>query len=202
MKQYVWLNPVVLSMYEARELRCAVGEAGFEIVECGRDHIGAVKKKYGDEIKKAGVCVMDMRCPAAAELARDRYGDADVVYPDIHPILIHCAAELSERLGGTGSLTVTTPCTELKDLGNSLGLPGTRFVTWKEFVEEQGIHIRKRELEKSPIPPGFFSEWEGAAKPLASREKIEAFFEKREYEAYRVAEMLACREGCHNGNGV
>ena len=202
MRQYVWLNPVVLSMYEEEELRRVVGEAGFEIVECAEDHIGAVKKKYGDEIRKAGVCVMDMRCPAAAELAKSRFSKADVEYPDIDPILIHCATELAGRFGEKGRLTVTTPCTQLRDMGKRLCLTGTRFVTWKEFMEEQGIRIRKRKPEASPIPPGFFSEWEGAARPLSSKEKIETFFDERAYEQYQVAEMLYCTEGCHNGNGV
>lgn len=203
MKQYVWLNPVVLSLYEEKELFEAIRQKGFEIIICRENHLEKVRQKYEKKMMESDRCVMDMRCPAAADYVRSRYGEKDAVFPDIQPILIHCAQELSSRWDGKGTIFVTTPCKELRDRGNGLRLPGIQFLTWNEFSEINGLlDIPKQQLDSSPIPPGFFSECEGAADPLSSKEKIDQFFGEEGYRHKRVAEMLYCTDGCHNGNGV
>lgn len=202
MKQYVWLNPVVLSLYEKEELYATVAGQGYEIVSCQEDMIEKVRKKYEAFLQQSSRCVMDMRCPAAVAHVREHYPHAQVEFPEIWPILIHCAVEMSKRYHQDGRLTITTPCRELKDQGNQLRLSNTRFLTWLEFMEENQLHILRKEVDVSPIPPGFFSSLDHAAAPLSSCGKIDDFFSQKLYKDKKVAEMLYCTEGCHNGNGV
>lgn len=201
-KQYVWLNPVVLNQYEEEALYPAVNGCGYEIVTCRENHMEQVRQKYLEVMRNSLDCVMDMRCPAAADYVKSHYPEAEVTFPDIEPILIHCARELAGRCRDGERLTVTTPCRELKEMGNRIGLPHTRFMTWKEFKEENRLELKERQLAASPIPPGFFASCAGAARPLSSRRKIDEFFTNRQYRDKKVAEMLYCTEGCHHGNGV
>ena len=64
----VFLNPVVLAMYDHAPLLRALWEKGFEVVECKDDNVSAVLKEY-DALLSKGVRCLDTRCPLAAETA-------------------------------------------------------------------------------------------------------------------------------------
>lgn len=211
MKRYIWLNPVVVSMYGQEQLDEAMGRLGYQIVFCEQDHISRVKARYRETMAENSGCVMDMRCPAAAECAKQiGEGKPELIFPDIEPILIHAARELAGRLDFTegADLTVITPCSQLRDLGDSKHLSHTRFLTWLDFAGENGLELTRQELKSSPIPPGFFEEFKESGELkhriacLPSREAIDRFFEAEEYRQNRIAELLYCSHGCHNGNGV
>lgn len=204
MKQYIWINPVVWSMHDGEELTRVVSSLGYDIIQCKGDYIKEVKAKYNNVLKNNSGCVMDMRCPGAVSYVRGKYPDADVFYPDIEPILIHCARELSVEYGSKNNarVTIITPCSELRDYGSGKKLHNTVFLTWTEFKAMHGIDIKRMNLEKSPIPPGFFREAEESGISLTDREKLEQFFENEKFKNFRIAEMLYCTDGCHNGNGV
>ncbi|WP_101909803.1 hypothetical protein [Marasmitruncus massiliensis] len=203
MRKFLWINPVASEMYGTPELKEELAKKGFEIVTCRQDHIAAVKKKYRLAIETAHTCVADMRCPMAVSYIKKTYAPDFLEYPDIEPILMHCARELHERLSGKGFLYITTPCTALRELGNSIGLPKVRFYTWAEFAQLEGIPLRRKILDISPIPPGFFAEYGKQAGVLDSREKIDLHFSSLPKPTEKkVLELLYCPRGCHNGDGV
>ena len=51
MQKYIWLNPVVLKMYDEEELNNVLTSLGFQIVTCEENHIVTVKNKYKDQPK-------------------------------------------------------------------------------------------------------------------------------------------------------
>lgn len=203
MTNYLWINPVSAALYEWEELDQAVREQGFLPVQCQGNHIGLVREKYRTAIAGASGCVVDMRCPMAADYIKERFDQPELLFPPIQPILIHCALELQERFARGGDvLTVTTPCAALKQLGDGLGLTATTFQTWNKFVQEHGITIKRKALEKSPIPPGFFDEFGKDVYTLSSHKKFEAFFLEQKHKNIKLIEALYCEEGCHNGDGI
>ncbi len=203
MRKFLWINPVAAEMYDSPELRETLANKGFEIVACRQDHIAAVKKKYQLAVETARSCVADMRCPMAVSYIKRNYAPDFLEYPDIEPILIHCARELHERLSEKGFLYITTPCAALRELGNSIGLPKARFYTWAEFARREAIPLRKKALDRSPIPPGFFAEYGKEAGVLDSRNKIDLYFSNLLDPAEKkVLELLYCPCGCHHGDGV
>lgn len=56
--------------------------------------------------------------------------------------------------------------------------------------------------EFSPIPPGFFRELGQRTMSLTGRESIEQCVQDGSWQRVRLVEMLYCRDGCHNGDGV
>ena len=104
--------------------------------------------------EKALDTVADMRCPVAGGMAADyrhRYEEQGpgersqgeqgphLVIPDIEPILIHCAREISGRRDlCDGQKLITTPCQALADAGNALKLKDTRFLAWNGLLKELG----------------------------------------------------------------
>lgn len=206
MKHYIWLNPVVFGMYGETQLTEALKAKKYEIVSCKADHIARVKQQYREMVEKNAGCILDMRCPAAAAYVKKQLRDMEekLIFPKIGPILIQAARELAAALDfSDGSdLTIITPCSELRNLGNEKKLPSVRFLTWREFAAQHDLHLTRAELKESPIPPGFFAEYGKEAVSLASKEEIDSFFAERGYEEKRIAEMLFCPQGCHNGDGV
>ncbi len=203
MRKFLWMNPVALKIYDSPALHKQLSEKGFELCGCQQDHIAAVKEKYRAAIGHSTACVADMRCPMAVEYIKGQYAPAFLDYPEIEPILLHCARDLHERLSGQGLLYITTPCAALQKLGNNLGLPGVKFYTWAEFARQEDIFLPKKELDASPIPPGFFAEYGDQAQVLDSREDIDLFFLSHSKPASKkILELLYCPNGCHNGDGV
>lgn len=203
MRKFLWINPVSTQMYASLRLEEQLLQKGFELVYCTQDHIAAVKAKYRNAVNQAQHCVADMRCAMAVHYIKENYNPVYLEYPEIEPILIHCARELHTRLAAKGELYITTPCTSLRDLGNALSLPGVHFYTWKEFVEQEELVLMKQTLESSPIPPGFFAEYGEQVKILDSKEKLDQHFTSLgKIHKPRIIEMLYCSAGCHGGDGV
>lgn len=203
MNKFVWINPVVLSQYDMEELHTSIEEKGYKIAVCKKDHLQVVKDKYWQSTRESNLCIADKRCPAAEIYVKNKYGEDNIKFPEIYPILIHCAIELSERYEEEEcQLYITTPCEELRNLGNTLKLQNTIFLTWNEFAQNNKLVLNKIDIASSPIPPGFFSSFGEDSISLKSKEEIDYFFQKEEWKDNKVAEMLYCKNGCHNGNGV
>lgn len=201
--KYIWLNPVVLNLYDKKELNTELNKKGYQIVRCEENHIDIVKQKYSDIIGKN--CVLDVRCPKAIQYVKSHYDTQQVLIPEIHPILIHCALELNKRfinVNNNNSLTIITPCTDLAHSGNNLNLKNTVFVTWNEFEKVNQICLHKKNISESPIPPGFFNGYGNDSISLKSKNEIDTFFQSKGYQCKKVVEMLYCCNGCHNGDGV
>ena len=61
-----------------------------------------------------------------------------------------------------------------------------------------------RNIEQSPIPPGFFTNLGVKTLSLSSKEKIEnaLSYKFSEIKNYQIIELLYCENGCHNGDGL
>ncbi|MDR1831258.1 MAG: hypothetical protein LBQ97_00815 [Fusobacteriaceae bacterium] len=202
MENYLWLNPVVTAMYPADSLENELSAKGFHVVACRRKITDLVKSKYRRALEQAGKCLLDGRCPKAREYFLQNHGPDSFAAPAIHPILIESALEIHRRYAGKGRLYIVTPCDSLKAYGERLGLSGTRFFTWKEFVGIYQIETMPSDLKESPIPPGFFAEYADAVLSLPSKEKIDQLGGNPDLGGIRIIELLYCPDGCHNGDGI
>ena len=169
---YIWINPVAESMYEPHALTDFLKKHGYEQIKTTGDWLNVVKEKYRMEVQEADKPVIDMRCPKTKEVLDESGVTSNVTIPEIEPILIHCARELSGREDLQGEeKVITTPCKALADMGNALKLPNTWFVPWNQFLRTLGGkptgYILKHNSypdsitipqspQESPIPPGFF----------------------------------------------
>lgn len=199
---YVFINPVTDAMYGAEFLERYLTQRNCKRVYCKEDWGNIVLNKYKKAIENTEECVLDMRCPAAVQVVR-KYDRAGLMFPDIHPILIHCGIELSRREDLKDSLKIiTTPCDSLAEYGNSLGLNNTEFIAWKKWFNTGNNKIKPKLINESPIPPGYFANLKYKVKSLTGENQIKSYSEKQSFDDYRLIEMLLCPDGCHNGDGV
>jgi len=210
---YVWINPVIASMYDAYVLDEFLHRYGHERIETTKDWGTVVKEKYWIEVCQGNTPVADMRCPKIRELLLDMDVAKDITMPEITPILIHCGREISETEDlKFAEKIITTPCQALADMGNSLGLVDTQFIPWNQFVELIGNGAKEflkgntssanEMLEKSPIPPGFFKDFMLNTPSVTGEENIRTYFKEGVPQGVHLIELLYCENGCHNGDGV
>jgi len=200
---HIWINPVVDSMYETEALNEFLARHGHKRLVTSGDWLTIVKEKYVKEVEQSQHPVMDVRCPKIKPLLKEIGVEADVKIPEIKPILIHCGEEGSrqEALGEEEKI-ITTPCQALADMGNALNLEKTRFMAWNQFAQMLGDEPAHTLLKASPIPPGFF---EGVGLQTASvtgEEEIRNYFKAGVPKEVELVELLFCKEGCHNGDGI
>ena len=201
--KYIWINPVTASMYDPAALNAFLTLHGFVRVEASTHWLETVKEKYKQAVETAAHTVIDMHCPKIIDFIDAYELRNDVTIPDIEPILLHCGREISQREDLIGAeKIITTPCQALADLGNALHLKETRFLPWNQLITSVGGEIAASSLKESPIPPGFF-EGLGCKKiSVTEKEKICDLFEHFKPGEYDLIELLYCKEGCHNGDGV
>ena len=200
---FIWINPVADRMYEPEVLNEFLSRHGYRRFDIATDWLSIVKEKYREAVRESSKPVMDMRCPKAAEILEELGIASRVTLPRIHPILIHCGQEGSEREDlREETKIITTPCQSLADLGNGLGLKDTYFIPWNRFLEKVGSAPPCSLPESSPIPPGFFKELNVKTVSLTGEEEIRSYFEKYKPDEVQLVEMLYCKEGCHNGDGI
>lgn len=211
--KYIWLNPVVEAMYKPKEHQKFLEDLGFSRMGCQYNHGAIVLEKYNQVIKEhPDKIIVDMRCPKAIEEFRrfeDETRDEKFFLPEIEPILIHAARELSARLKKGDICLITTPCEALAEQGRKLRLQRVVFMTWKDFLREHQIQLNDLPasipLDESPVPPGFFMGITKKCDVASGVEAIKSTLEKvssPHYDKPRIVEMLYCLNGCHNGDGV
>lgn len=201
--KYIWVNPVAAGMYEPEILDKFLKQHGYQRFETSMDWLSIVREKYGEAVKRSNKTVIDMRCPKAARLVREMGESLEVTFPDIYPILIHCGQEagFTEELLNAEKI-ITTPCKALADMGNALGISKTKFISWNEFLTSFPDIPKSTMLKHSPIPLGFFEPLNLKCKSLTGKEEIENYFKKFQSNEVQLVEMLYCKDGCHNGDGV
>lgn len=200
---YIWINPVTDSMYEKDVLNEFLHRHGYKRFYTSGDWLTIVKQKYQLAAEQATHTVMDMRCPKIKELLSEMEIPYDITIPEIKPILIHCGEEASVREDlQEEAKIITTPCQALADMGNALELKDTRFVPWNKFVEFVGDEPKGSLPKESPIPPGFFSELRLETVSITGEEEIRNYFKNTVPHEVQLVEMLFCKEGCHNGDGI
>lgn len=200
---YVWINPVTNSMYAPKLLDEFLRQHGYNRFYTSVDWLAIVKEKYRLAVSASEHTVMDMRCPKIKELLAEMEMTTNVTIPDIKPILIHCGQEASgqEVLRGEEKI-ITTPCQALADMGNALGLEHTWFVPWNKFIESIGSEPTVSIPKASPIPPGFFEELGLKTDSVTGAEEIRNYLKNGIPDGVQLVEMLYCKEGCHNGDGI
>ena len=203
MKKVVWLNPVVKNIYDFAALKEILQDKGFSVAECEKDHVKSVKNAYKNALTQSEL-IYDSRCPRAVNFIRANFKEQADLISNLNPILIESTLELSAKLKEDEWLYVTTPCEDLAELGRGLNLARTTFLTWKSFREQNAINLKMRNIEQSPIPPGFFTNLDVKTLSLSSKEKIEnaLSYKFSELKNYQIIELLYCENGCHNGDGL
>lgn len=204
---YIWINPVTESMYEPKVLAEFLKKHGYEQIKTTGDWLNIVKEKYRIAASKATGPVIDMRCPKTKQMLDEMGVTSKFTVPTIEPILIHCAREISGRedLQGEEKI-ITTPCQALADMGNALNLPDTRFVPWNRFLDTFDDAPEKEQPKESAIPPGFFEGLELSTTSVTGEAGILAYLQshlqKDISNRVQLVEVLFCKEGCHNGDGI
>lgn len=200
---YIWINPVTESMYEPDVLNEFLQKHGHKRFKTSDNWLTIVKEKYRLAASRATHTVMDMRCPKTKELLDELGITSDVTIPEIKPILIHCGQEGSEREDlRDEEKIITTPCQALADMGNALGFTDTWFVPWNQFLKLIGDEPMGITPKESPIPPGFFDELGLKTISITGEDEIRNHFQNYVPDKVQLVEMLFCKDGCHNGDGV
>ena len=203
--EYIFINPVVANMYVKEELDALLLSNGYTRIEVQNDWHKIVKEKYTEALKLAGKPLLDRRCPLAIDTASKYVNKEDAFIPEIDPILIHCGIEIANREDLKGKKKViTTPCESLASYGNKKNLKDTFFISWKEFLKDlkdQEV-LRSKVLEESPIPLGYFNGVDAKITSISGEETIKKHFENKLYKESDLVEMLYCKNGCNNGDGV
>lgn len=199
---YIWINPVVSSMYNPTKLNEFLQKHGYTRIEASSHWLDIVKDKYKDLSTQTSDTIIDVRCPKITSLVQE-YHPSHTTFPNIEPILIHCGREISQRedLRGVKKL-ITTPCKALADMGNALQLEETHFIPWNDFVQELDCAPPSSLLEQSPIPPGFFEGLGLSIHSLSEESEIRRYFEQYQPNKVQLIELLFCKNGCHNGDGI
>ena len=203
--KYIWINPVVDRMYERFELNEILLRNGYRRVDCNIDWSKEVKEKYIKLLAKSdkSKTIIDMRCPTACKIPKSMNQNKDFIFPDIEPILIHCARELSARQDLLDQeKIITTPCKALAEMGNNLKLKNTQFFSWSDFIKASNIDIEIQNNILTPIPLGYFKSLGVNVGSISGEEEIVRYLELKNWESVRLLEMLYCDKGCHNGDGV
>lgn len=198
---YIFINPVVENMYKHSDLNSFLIENGYTRVYIQENWLQITKEKYKQALRISKNTIIDMRCPKAYKIPKSM--NIKVTYPDIEPILIHCAREISNREDLKGiKKVITTPCKSLADFGNSLNIQDTIFYSWLDFLKEQNTIFTGTQLKVSPIPLGYFEELKINHISLSGEKEIYNLFKSKIWEDLSLVELLFCKQGCHNGDGV
>ena len=199
--KYIWINPVTDSMYDKEALDKVLLEHGYQRIKHTNDWAKVVREKYHQEILKSGKPVMDVRCPKIKALLEESDGCLEITVPEIAPILLHCGVECS-KMEENGEKIITTPCQALADMGNALSLPETKFVPWNQFAKSIGMDVLQKKIESSPIPPGFFDSLPIKTASISGENEIKCYLKQEISKGIQLVEMLYCKDGCHNGDGI
>lgn len=202
-EKYIFINPVVLKLYDISYLKNLLTQNNFKLIFPKEDIAQIIKNKYLSLSSNSKECIIDSRCPKIKDFIENYTFSAN-----INPILIETALHLHAQKQKEDFLYITTPCIALENFGNNLNLSNTLFITWNNFVSKFKLKIdlkNKKQLQNSPIPPGFFKDLEGSIGKIPSvsgKQNIIKIFKEKSYKKHKLIEMLYCDNGCHNGDGI
>ena len=209
-RSYLFINPVVAAMAgdEYPLILAQVNTLGFSILDCP-DAAELVHSAHEAALRCASVRpLIDQRCPLIRKIVLQDYPalvNQLVVTPSI---LLTCASQLHEQYVAAApaknSLTVITPCQALSEAGDDLGLPRLTFLTWNQFAILNALPNRLRQIDQSPIPPGFFQFDDSTILETSGESGVRNALDQAAKQTCPAdfLELLYCERGCHNGDGV
>lgn len=209
MSKYIWINPVAEKMYgdELGLIKNNLTQKGYIIVNCD-SQLEYVRNQYKNYSKNTEKTILDCRCPEAINLLKRNNLTNDFDVPMIEPILVRTSRVLYENYikNEDDILIITCPCTYLRDFSRQAmnDRVGIEFLTWKEFSENEGMNLSGT-LDKSPIPLGYFQEAFKNVLEISSEDEIIteiSNLKKCNEKKYDIVEMLYCKNGCNNGDGL
>lgn len=211
--KYIWINPVVMEMYNKQEidLKNYLEAIGYETLEGNSKLLDEVRHQFSEAVKEKKGIVLDTRCPLAIEKIKEHQLEMDYYVPEVYPILIQTAFYLYEKhIEGHAEheLSIMCPCRALAHLGNNLaskkGKERIVFYAWNEWAAAHFISNARR-IDFTPIPLGFFKDTGLEVRELTGEEEIlsgVSSLRKSSSKQVQIIEMLYCKGGCHNGDGV
>lgn len=200
--KYIYINPVVDSMYDQKDLDEFLLDHGYHRVFHKENWGKVVKQKYKKYFNEYGKTIIDVRCPLACEIVKNM-NITDIKFPNIEPILIHCAREVSTKYSFcSDEIIITTPCKSLADFGNSLNIKNIYFISWNKFLYQIKSQFRSKKQIFTPIPLGFFDSLDMKKYSISGEIQINNYFKSNKYKDLDIVEILFCDEGCHNGDGI
>lgn len=211
---YVLLNPMIAKMAQKAypALLEIIKDKGYIPLECvGGDK--SVLEEYGQLLLKTGKRpVIDSRCPTIVKMVREKFPDAAEHLAPIRPILVACIQDLYESYIKpdlkSASLTVVTPCLAMNGYAAELCGDKIRFVTWRQFASEVGLHQGCPRSSSSPIPLGFFDALgvriKKASGEIPTLNLLHGLFDSNrgQEQGIDLLELLYCEDGCCNGDGL
>lgn len=210
MKKHIWINPVAAEKYKKiiSKIHRNLIDKGYTIVEC-KSQAEYIRNEYKKYSINRNSTILDCRCPKTIEiLNHNNLINKNMDIPSIDPILISTSKFLYDKYinDNESLLIITCPCTHIRDFGRKIFKDNQNivFYTWKEFAERENLNFHG-EIKKSPIPLGFFKnefndilEISGESEILKEIKKINNSNEIK----YSLVEMLYCKDGCNNGDGI
>lgn len=209
MANYIWINPVAIKMYGDMlpEIEEGLIKNGYEIVTC-ESQMDYVRNQYIEYGLNVYQTILDCRCPETIKLLESNALLDGYKIPDIEPILVRTSRVLYENhiKCEDDNLIITTPCSQLRDFATERlkGNRGIKFLTWKEFIENEGMKSLGK-IDVSPIPLGFFENSFENVLEVSEESRILADFKMlktSKEKKYDIIEMLYCDGGCNSGNGL
>ena len=209
MSKYIWINPVAEKMYddELDLIKYNLTKKGYIIVNCESqlEYVKEQYKKYSEEINGT---ILDCRCPESINFLKRNNLTYGFEIPMIEPILVRTSRVLYEKYikNEEDTLIITCPCTQLRDFSRQAmnDKVGIKFFTWKEFIENEGMESLGS-VDESPIPLGYFKDTFENVLVLSSEEEILtgiSSLKECNEKRYDIVEMLYCKNGCNNGDGL
>lgn len=209
MSKYIWINPVAVKMYgeDIDKIKAHLMDNGYMLADCD-SQMDYVRNQYADYSKNTDEIILDCRCPETIELLKreDLLDGFDV--PSIEPILVRTSRVMYDKYVKENDdvLIITCPCTQLRDYTKKRleGCKNILVYTWKDFAESEGM-ISLGKIKESPIPLGFFRDSFSKVLELSSKDEIIEEIKnikKTNCKKYDIVEMLYCKDGCNNGDGL
>lgn len=204
--RYIWINPVAEKMYgkDIDRVKDDLKINQYKIVNCD-SQLDNVRNEYKLLSGKSNKTILDCRCPETITLLRNNNLTNNFEVSEIDPILVRTSKVLYKEniKSNEDILIITCPCTQLRNHTRNVfkDIKNIEIYTWKEFAESQGIDSLGK-IDKSPIPLGFYRKGFNKVLEISGEDEILESVSKVENNKYEVIEMLYCKDGCNNGDGL
>ena len=214
MKRLVVLNPLIEKLLSPENMAVLKEKLSkdfkADFIRDASPGIEKVKEEYQKLAKGEGIYemyghqkpIIDSRCPYITHFMVERYHKHLKSYlAPIDSILITGAEIQRKELNiDPLQLIVVTPCNAFRVFNDPI--ENRAIITWKGLKNILDFHPPQKNLDESPVPPGFFNYLEEIKIYSASgEEECEKLLSNIPDDA-DLLELLYCPGGCHRGDGL